>query len=125
MAKKEMTNTESLCSIMLFFFQSGMDAASVINDGGGGLEINLPSDEDLAKLRKKTDVATWDSMMEVSEHLVKRIVETEPRNPADLARESVNVVRRGHELLQKLSNPNGLARSISDALGSRPKGSKK
>jgi hypothetical protein len=123
--KKELTNTESLCAILLFFFQSGMDAASVVSEGGGGIEVNMPTEDDLETIRKRTPVAMWDSMLGVSEHLVTRIVETEPRNPLNLARESANVVRRGHEFLQHLTSPDGAVRTIQEALGNkRPKAGK-
>jgi hypothetical protein len=93
---KELTNTERLCATLLYYFTSGMEAQQVIasDPKAKSIGVEAPTDQNLEEIRHKTPIAVWEAVMPAAEDVVRRIVETEPRDAGVVAREALGAVRK-------------------------------
>lgn len=118
MSEQSMSNAEQLCATILFYFTSGMDARKVLDEEGKSVGIRSPEEKDLQQMMDTTPMSVWTGVMRVSEHLIKQIVETEPRDAMTLGKEVLVSLKKGKEMVDKFVGPGGI-RPLSETLGKK------
>lgn len=95
--------SERVAAAMLFYFQAGLDAHAAIKDGARAVSVPSPSLEDLERVIEQTPIARWKSVLPVAEALIDDAVKNAERDPVDVGRDVLNVVRRGQKIVEKLT----------------------
>lgn len=107
MSGKKLQPHERLAACFLFFFRAGVDAKDALSDGAKRVGVPLPSDEDLEQVMEDTGIGTWKGVEPFAEAVARSIAEQAPRDPMSVARDVVDVVRRGQQALEKFAGPAG------------------
>lgn len=104
MSGKNLSPEERLCACFLFYFQAGMDTKQALTDGAKRVHVPIPSDDDLFEVMDRTGIGMWKGVMPFAQECVQGIVKDAPRDVSDVVNDVVGTVKRGHKLLEKLTN---------------------
>ena len=105
---KKLTSAERVCATLLFYFQSGMDARRIFDDGGDDVGVRAPEEKDLQEVLNRTPVSMWNGAMPLAEGLVTSVLEEEPRDVLSVFKDAARTVRRGKQAIDALVGPGGV-----------------